>query len=269
MNHLIIAHLQSSNGAAQSAVAQILHAQTGGVLLQAGSSEARSEPESNTDLTHFETEFEDMYCRMMASPRGGIIDVSPDHCQAMAEFIRLRRHVLTELQTIIVSTSPDIRSQEVAVEILNAIRAAGIDPSCIRIIFVDTPANTEIDDAYSIVLQYVREAQIPVSPEAALPASMPFSKALQFRLPIPAILNRAVDFETELTAARFNGAPEKVMHTLARKVIAQRDLLGATDTFQHVAKALGIPCITQEAWREDATPVVLQRKRPKNVAAQG
>ncbi|SEI86360.1 hypothetical protein [Paraburkholderia diazotrophica] len=266
MTHLIVAHFQSSNSAAQASAAQILHAQTGGLLLKPGTLDGQGEHVNNSQrLTENENALQDHYCTMMTSPRGGIIDVSIEHLNAMIAFIQLRRHVLTELKTIIVSVSPDTASQQAAVETLTAICAAGVAPACIRILATDVPADAQVDDAYPSIVEYAREAQIAVTPDAVLPVSTSFAKAQQFKMPIAAVLNRAVDFETELTSARVNGAPEKIMYALAHKVIAQRDLLGTADTFKRVAGTLGLPCISQDEWRAECAPGT-NRKRARTVA---
>ena len=226
-----------------------------------------TEPMKNAGLADSENALQDHYCTLMTSRRGGIIDVSPDNRKAMIAFVQARRPVLTELKSIIVSTSPGTTSQQAAVETLAELREAGVASSCIRILFTDAPANATIEDIYSIVVEHAREAEITLSPEATLPVSTSFAKAQQFRMPIAAILNRAVDFETELTAARLNGAPEKIMHGLAHKVIAQRDLLDAADAFKLVAVALGLPSISPDEWRTDFAPAA-NRKRTKATALE-
>ncbi|WP_321936426.1 hypothetical protein [Paraburkholderia sp. J8-2] len=265
MTHLIVAHFQSSNGAAQTLAAQILHAQTGGLLMNPSLLGGSSEHAGSAQLTDREDALQDHYCTLMTSRRGGIIDVSPEDRKAMIAFIQARRAVLTELKTIIVSTSADTASQQAAVETLAEIGAAGVAPSCIRILFTDVPANAAFEDVYPIVAEYARETEITLVPEATLPVSTSFAKAQQFKMPIAAVLNRAVDFETELTAARLNGAPEKIMHGLAHKVIAQRELLDTAGAFKRVAEALGLPCISQEEWRAEFAPTT-NRKRARTPA---
>jgi hypothetical protein len=266
MTHLIVAHFQTSNSAAQASAAQILHAQTGGLLLKPDTPDGHGEHVNNNQrLTDSENALQDHYCTMTTSPRGGIIDITTEHRNAMIAFIQLRRHVLTELKTIIVSVSPDAASQQAAVDTLTAICAAGVAPACIRILATDVPAVARVDDVCKPFFEYAREAQITVTSEAVLPASTSFAKAQQFRMPIAAVLNRAVDFETELTSARVNGAPEKIMHALAHKVIAQRDLLGTADTFKRIAGTLGLPCIPEDEWRAECAPAT-NRKRARIVA---
>ncbi|CAN7429471.1 hypothetical protein LJR267_002849 [Paraburkholderia hospita] len=267
MTHLIVAHFQSSNSAAQASAAQILQAQTGGLLLKPGPLDTYGDHASNAHLMDSENALQDHYCTMMTSRRGGIIDVSPEDQKAMIAFIGARRSVLTELKTIIVSASPETALQQAAVETLDAICAAGVVPSRIRILGTDAPANARVEDVYPVVVEYAREAQITVSPEAVLGVSTSFAKAHQFKMPIAAVLNRAVDFEAELTAARLNGAPEKIMHALAHKVIAQRDLLDTAGTFKRVADALGLPCISQDDWRAEFAPTT-NRKRAKTVTLE-
>lgn len=267
MTHLIVAHFQSSNSAAQASAAQILHAQTGGLLLKPGTPEGHDDPvKSSQRVAESESALQDHYCTMMTSPRGGIIDVVPEHRSAMIAFIQLRRHVLTELKTIIVSVSPDAASQLAAVDTLTALCEAHVAPASLRILATDVPAASQVDDIYASVIEYARQAQITLPPEAVLPVSGSFARAQQFRMPIAAVLNRAVDFETELTSARVNGAPEKVTHALAHKVIAQRDLLGTADTFKRIAGSLGLPCISQDEWRAECAPATL-RKRVKAVTS--
>ncbi|MFX1802718.1 hypothetical protein PWR66_03485 [Paraburkholderia sp. A1RO-5] len=265
MTHLIVAHFQSSNTAAQAVAAQVFHAQTGGVLLKPGPLDVRGDHVGDAHLAESENALQEHYCTLMTSPRGGIIDVSPDDRNAMIAFIQARRHVLTELKVIIVSVSPDTLSQQAAVETLTAICAAGVVPACIRILGTDLPADSRLDDIYPTVAEYAREAQITLSPEAVLPVSTSLAKAQQFKMPIAAVLNGAVDFEMELTAARLNSAPEKIVHALAHKVIAQRDLLGTSDAFRRVAGALGLPCISQDEWRAECAPTT-NRKRTRTVA---
>ncbi|WP_028208498.1 hypothetical protein [Paraburkholderia nodosa] len=265
MTHLIVAHFQSSNGAAQTSAAQVLHAQTGGLLINPRPLHMSDEQGGNIHLATSETALQDHYCTLMTSRRGGIIDVTPEDRKAMIAFIQARRPVLTELKTIIVSTSPDTASQQAAVETLAELSAAGVAASCIRILCTDAPANAALEEVYPIVAEYAREAEITLLPEATLPGSTSFAKAQQFKMPIAAVLNRAVDFETELTAARLNGAPEKIMHGLAHKVIAQRDLLDTAGAFKRVAEALGLPCISQDEWRAEFAPAT-NRKRTKATA---
>jgi hypothetical protein len=266
MTHLIVAHFQSSNSAAQASAAQILHAQTGGLLLKPDTLDGHGEHVNNHQpVTGSEHALQDHYCTMMTSPRGGIIDVSTEQRNAMIAFIQLRRHVLTELKTIIVSVSPDAASQLAAVETLTALCTAGVASASIRILATEVPADAHVSDVCAPVVEYAREAQITVTQEAVLPVSTSFAKAQQFRMPIAAVLNRAVDFETELTSARINGAPEKIVHALAHKVIAQRDLLGTADTFKRVAGTLGLPCISQDEWRAECAPAT-NRRRAKTAA---
>lgn len=265
MTHLIVAHFQSSNSAAQASAAQLLHAQTGGLLLKPGPLAVNSNDANTAHLAESEDALEDHYCTMMTSPRGGIIDVSPEDRDAMIAFIQVRRHVLVELKTIIVSVSPDAASQQAAVETLTAICAAGVAPAGIRILGTDVPADVQFGDVYPAVVEYAREAQITVSPEAVLPVSTSLSKAQQFKMPIAAVLNRVVDFETELTAARLNSAPEKIVHALAHKVITQRDLLGTADKFKCAAETLGLPCISRDEWRAECAPTT-NRKRTRTAA---
>jgi len=260
MTHLIVAHFQSSNSAAQASAAQLLHAQTGGLLLKPGPLAVNGDDANKVHLTDSENALEDHYCTMMTSSRGGIIDVSPEDRNAMTAFIQARRHVLVELKTIIVSVSPDTTSQQAAVETLTAICAAGVAPAGIRILGTDLPADARFDDVYPAVVEYAREAQITVLPEAVLPVSTSLSKAQQFKMPIAAVLNRTVDFEMELTAARLNSAPEKIVHTLAHKVIAQRDLLGIADKFKCAAEALGLPSISQDEWRAECAPTTVRKR---------
>lgn len=263
MTHQIVAHFQTANSAAQASAAQILHAQMGGLLLKPDTLDGQGEQVNSAQrLEDSERVLEDHYCTMMTSPRGGIIDVAAEHRKAMTGFIQSRRHVLTELKTIIVSVSPDSGSQQVAVETLAALCAASVAPACIRILATDVPADASVDVVYAPLAEYAREAQIAVTPGASLPGSTSFAKAQQFRMPIAAVLNRAVDFETELTAARINGAPEKIVHALAHKVIAQRDLLGTADTFKRIADTLGLPCISQNEWCAECAPPA-NRKRAK------
>lgn len=266
MTHLIVAHFQSSNTAAQASAAQLLHAQTGGLLLKPGPLDVNGDDvNKKAHLTEIENALEDHYCTMMTSARGGIIDVSPEDRNPMIAFIKARRHVLVELKTIVVSVSADTASQQAAVETLTALRAAGVVPTGFRILGTDLPADARFDDVYPAVVEYAREAQVTVLPEAVLPTSTALAKAQQFKMPIAAVLNGAVDFETELTAARLNGAPEKIVHALAHKVIAQRDLLGTANAFKCAAKALGLTCISQDEWRAECAPTP-NRKRARTAA---
>ena len=118
MTHLIVAHFQSSNGAAQTSAAQILHAQTGGLLVNPGLTGTPTEPMKNAGLADSENALQDHYCTLMTSRRGGIIDVSPEDRVAMIAFVQARRPVLTELKMIIVSTSAVAASQQAAIETL-------------------------------------------------------------------------------------------------------------------------------------------------------
>lgn len=264
MTHQIVVHFQSSISAAQASAASIIHAQMGGILVTLNTPAASDEGVDGTHSAAKEQTLEERYCYLMAAPRGGIIDVTRDQAKAMTEFIALRRAVLSELKTVIVSTSPDAESQSNAVETLAAILAGGVDRSSIGILLVDAPANTQDGGHYAAVFSFAREAQITVSHEAMLPVAAPFPKIQQLKMPIAAVLNRAVNFETDLTAARLNGAPEKVVQALAHKVLAQRDLLETTGALQRVADVLGLPRISQEEWRAELAPVI-NRKRTKAI----
>lgn len=265
MTHLIAAHFQSSNSAAQASAAQILHAQTGGLLMRAHKLDMQGDHVSDHHPADSETALQDLYCTLMTSTRGGIIDVSPEDRKAMIAFIQARLGVLTELKIIIVSTSPDAATQQATVEILEALRTAGVASSRIRILGTDAPANSSVEETYPVVAEYASQARIVLPADAVLPVSASFAKANQFRMPIAAVLNHTVDFETELTAARLNGVPEKIMHALAHKVIAQRDLLDIAETLRRLVGILDLPCISEEEWRTECAPAT-NRKRAKTVA---
>lgn len=262
MTHQIVVHFQSSDSAAQASAAQIVHARMGGLLVTLAAPVLSDEDRSSTYPTDTDDTLEENYCHLMAAPRGGIIDVTRDHVKAMTEFIALRRAVLCELKTVIVSASPDAESQSNAVETLAAILAAGVDRSSIGILLADAPTGAHLEGLYAEVVGYAREAQVTVSDEAVLPVAAPFAKLQEWKMPIAAVLNRAIDYETELTAARINGAPEKMVHALARKVLAQRHLLETAGAFQRAADALGLPRISPDEWRAELTPAA-NRKRVK------
>jgi hypothetical protein len=263
MTPQIAAVFQSSNNAAEASGAQIIYASTGGLLIKVGANDLSTTRHNDEQTVDPEDDLQDLYCSMMTSKRGGIFDVTVDQRDRVAGFIRARRPILTELKTIIVSTSPDSASQEFARETLDILRAAGIAPVDIRAFFLGCPENSAIEDTYPIFLEGAREAQIVVSPEARLAPSLAFGKMLHHRVPIAAVVNRAVNFETELVTARLGGAPEKVVHALAHKVIAQRELLEATGQFKRVVEALHLTGISEEEWRaESASPA--NRKRVKS-----
>jgi len=266
MTHQIVVHFQSFDTPAQASVAQIVHAQMGGLIVTLAAPVASDEDPGGVPSAAKEHTPEERYCYLMAAPRGGIIDVTLDHAKAMTEFITLRRPVLSELKTIIVSTSPDAESQSNVVETLAAMLTAGVERSSIGILLADAPANAQVEDLYAAVVSYAREAQITVSHEAMLPVAAPFAKIQQLKMPIAAVLNRAVNFETELTAARGDGAPEKVVRALTHKVLAQRDLLETTGALQRVTDVLGLPRISQEEWRAELAPTT-SRKRIKALTA--
>jgi hypothetical protein len=266
MNQQIFAHLQSDNSAVQACAAQALHAHTGGLFGCLGSRSMDREQKGAAQSTGVYSATHELYCEMMISSRGGIIDVPPDHCLEMTSFIQTKRGVLRELKGTIVSVSVEPASQAFASKALAALCAAGVDPSEIKIFFMPVPEHTQFDEAYQPVVDFAHQAQIPVSPEAVLPEPKAFETAHRLQLPISSLLNGLVDYTADLTAARMNGAPKAVLLALAHKAFAQRELQRAQDALVQVVDALGMTRISQEEWRAESAPVT-NRRRMKLAAA--
>lgn len=261
MEHHIAVLIRSSSSAVHACAAPILHASTGGTYYKLCAEKAPVEHQGKAQPAITAQALENLYYSAMSSKRGAIFDVPVEHIQPMISFLRDTLATLTELKTAIVCTSPDDASQKIARETLDELCAAGMAPSRVQILFTDAP-NTEFEAHYSTVTGFAREAEIVVSPAATLTESPMFAKAQQLQLPIAAVLNRLIDFDVELAAARRDDAPEKVRLALAARAIIQRSLLAAADsgTFDRVVHALGLPRISREEWRNEST-ATLTRKR--------
>jgi len=265
MNPQITVHLQTSNSAAQVLVAQVLHAYTGGFLASPENDGARHGHPNDAPTPDGINSLQDLYCTMMTSSTGGIFDVPLEHCKAVIHFLQVKRPLLNELKTIVVSVSPDPASQELMGEAINALRAAGTNPTDMRILFTDAPEGLPVEEAYKAAFQHARETQITISPEVKLTRTIQFEKLLRFKVPVAAVLNQAIDLETELTSARLHGAPEKFIHALAHKVIAQRELLHSGDALKQIVGAMGFVLISPEEWRAVAPVPNRKRNKPNTV----
>lgn len=253
MDNQVTVLIRSSASAAQACMPSVLHASTGGTLCKVSADEDRSEHQDKVQMMSTASALEDLYFGAMSSKRGAIFDVPSEHRHTMVKFINDKRGLLNELKNALVCTSPDAASQDAARETLEALLLAGILPPQIQLLFIDAPENSSIDVHYPTVIAFAREVNIAVSPDATLTASPVFEKVHQLQMPISAVLNRAVDFEVELTTARSKDASEKIRLALAAKVMAQRSLLAEAASFERIVDAIGLPRISKEDWRAELT----------------
>ena len=192
-------------------------------------------------LVRSQDETGESYCALMASPNGGLLDVSPDRHPDLTTFLEERKDTLLELASLVVIVSPDGEAQGRAIALLDAIVPFSLEPGQCSLLLVDCPRNMPPESAFGEIHAYLRDKPLDgLIVPAVMPATRAFEEAHVHKLSVSALVN-ATDIEGEFRAAREKGAGEKKLQNLGRRLMAARAVVAAAREFERVYDALGLP----------------------------
>ena len=193
----------------------------------------------------------------MGSERGGVLDVVPQCSHVVIDFMRDRPGTAGDLHACVITCTPDDLAQQATIRILGGLVEAGMDPTRMHILFSGSQPDVAVESAFSHVHQYVHnQLSNCVRVFAEQRATRALEKALPSQVPIGLVLNGGVDFQKQLTDARLSGAAQDVLQQLAKKLLAQRLLIGARADIEQLLERLGLPQISPEEWLADVKPGV-------------
>ncbi|MGF6756773.1 hypothetical protein P3T16_004182 [Paraburkholderia sp. GAS42] len=252
MTHSIVVHFRTNAAPIQTCVAQFIHAKTGGLLVSTGQSRKR-ETSSASSISHLASQhLEDAYGALLSSPRGGVIDIEQMAAEAMIKFLREHWGTLREIAAIVMTITPENESQVTALHLVEALEEAGMEKSQLRVVYADVPCDARLEVTFPHVTQHLNAAEfLNCTKDAVLFTSRALESALQHQVPIGAVITGAANFETELEEARDAEMSEKTLRTLAKKVLAQRMVLGIRTDIDRLFDALRLPCAAQ-VWAQEA-----------------
>ncbi|OYD76150.1 UNVERIFIED_ORG: hypothetical protein BDU10_1221 [Burkholderia sp. CF145] len=247
---------RTSDNLAQSGTTEILHGYRGAVLKRHGVLPPNKTSATDEGLSP-PGEIEESYCALMASPNGGLLDVSPHKLPDLATFLEERKNALVELGCIVVVVSPDPEAQHNGIAMLNAIVPASVEPGTCHVLLVDCPRNTPTESAFAELFSSLHDRELGglVVP-AVMNASRAFEEAQVHKLSVSALMN-GDDIEGEFRAAREKGVSEKKLLGLGRRLMAARTVVAAAREFGPIYDALALPRIAKDELMSvpDASPV--------------
>ncbi|MEM5440067.1 hypothetical protein [Paraburkholderia diazotrophica] len=249
--HSITIIVRTSDDLTQRSMTDVVHGYRG-ASIKRHATDMNAQP-GITEPAARREEMEESYCTLMASAHGGLLEVSPQNRQDLVTFLNERKDTLVELACVVVIVSPDEESQRNAVTLLDATVPGSLGPEQCRLLLVDCPRDTQPESAFGQVYTYLGDKQLDglVVP-AVVCASRAFEQAQAHKLSLGALIHRAVDIEGEFAAARTQGASEKKLHTLSRRLMAARTVVAAAREFERAYDLLGLPRIGKDEWLREA-----------------
>lgn len=246
--HSISIIARTSDNLTQRCMTEVMNAYDGG-RIERLETDVSAQTEMIGVVARQQDKTDETYCALMASPRGGLLDVSPHNLQDLVTFLGERKDTLVELCCVIVIVSPDDGSQRNAVALLDAFVPSCLDAGQCRLLLVDCPHNTPPESAFGQIYEYLGDKQLNgLIVPAVVCASRAFEQARAHKLSLAALMHRAVDIEGEFATARAQGASEKRLRSLSRRLMAARTVLAASREFERAYDALGLPRIGDDEW---------------------
>ena len=118
---------------------------------------------------------------------------------------------------------------------------------------IDCPNKTPPESAYMQVYEYLAEKQLGEQiVSSVLHASRAFEHAQEHKLALAPLIHNAVDIEGEFAAARAQGASERKLLGLSRRLMAARTVLSASREYERAIDELGLTRIGKEDWLREA-----------------
>jgi len=252
MDHPTILVLTSSAEPMECFAGEIIQSRIGSALVIVD--EQRKAPgQQEQSFTRVRPDrLDQLYCLLASARESTTVAVSPECVSAVLAFLAEFPGTADEFTSIICTATPHADSQQTAIETLTRLSHIGASPSKLGLLFTQAPREISVHEAFSQLTASVKNSHFPnITFDAVLHQSTAFKRARDLRLPVNGILNGHLDFEATLQQARLADAPDHILHTLARKVLAQRALLGCRPAITRALDALGLPCIAPaESLRE-------------------
>ncbi|EEF22925.1 conserved hypothetical protein, partial [Ricinus communis] len=101
---------------------------------------------------------EALYCSLMPSPHGGVLEVSPERAEGVVRFMRDARGTLKELSRVIIVVSPCKESQERAISLMESLSPV-LESGQLRAMFVECESDVSPEIAFDLVFPHMREHQ--------------------------------------------------------------------------------------------------------------
>ncbi|MGF7136687.1 hypothetical protein P3T40_008200 [Paraburkholderia sp. EB58] len=234
--------LVSGSDAQENAVGEIVHSDAGGSLARVDKprkTPAQPEPDvfrvRTTQLAHF-------YCTRAAAHDPCTAVVSAQAVPAMLDFLEEHTGTVGDFASIVCTVTPDPASQQTVADTLTRLSSMGAAPQNLAVVFTQAPRAISVQEAFAQLAAHIASGRFPaISYEAVLYQSKVFERARDLQLPIGAMLRGEVDFGISLEQARQAGEPDHLLHELARKLLAQRALIGCKAEIDQALEALRMP----------------------------
>lgn len=244
-DHYLI--LTSGNDVQESAVAELVRSRTGARLVRVEvprKASAQTEPDA---LRVRADRPDELYCMLAAASHACCVAVSAPSVAPTLEFLAEHPGTANDFSLIICTATPRAESQQSAVGTLTRLASMSVDPTRVGVVYTHTPRDASAEQAFTQLASYLADGPFAAGcREAVLKDSTAFERARELQLPIAGILSGQVRFESALEAAREAGEPEELLHTLARKLIAQRALTGRRVDIEQALDMLRVPHILQQ-----------------------
>jgi hypothetical protein len=231
---------RTQNGLTQGYMTEVMHSYRRASLQQLGTDGNGEDgvTEPGTGLN----QMEEQYCALMAAREGGLLNVAPARLHRLAAFLGASKGTLVELNCVVVLVSPDDESQRNAVTLLEAIVPPGsLDPGRCRLMLVDCPHGAQPESVYAQLYAFLRDSQLDgLVNLTVLSDSRAFENVRVHKLPLGPLLQGTVDLEEEFAALRAQGASEKRLRNMGRRLMAARTVMVARHDFERALNELDL-----------------------------
>lgn len=245
--HYPVIVFNNSHDPAERCAGGIVHARIGGLHSTVDSRKAPVQPGASSTRTRPER-FEELYCIIASSQEPCTVQVSAECTAAVLCFMENYPGTIQDFKAVVLTTTPDKAAEGSIIKTFGALVRMGMSPSQARLLVVQAPRDLPVDEVVPALITYLKGQYPTDTPAVAVLHQSPaYSRVVEHQLPVPAILDRAIDFEVLLREARERGEDGQTLRQLSAKVLAQRALLAQRSEINDASHMLGLPAISQHA----------------------
>lgn len=236
MSSQFILHLQTGSDASNQTMAPLLQTWLDGDLFIVGDRRRAADP----GLAHSikPSRIEDGLSLVMASPRLALIDVSYDYCGEFLGFVQDHPGTAGQIKFCIITAGAD--AVPTSVELVQAVLQTGVSLDQIRVVVagVDMSSDSPREpQTLRSLHEKAADCSIVTVPTRVARA---LEKAQRAGLSLSSIFNHEIDYQQQFDNACISGENQDRLQLLAKQLLGQRFLLGATAEIERFVASLSL-----------------------------
>jgi hypothetical protein len=236
MSSQLLVHFQINSDAVGQSMSQLIQAWLGGDLFLVD--DRRRAADRCLGHTVKPDRLDDGLSLAMASPQPALIDVPHSYYRDFLDFVLDHPGTVDQIQSCVITCSGEPPSFANSLQVVQAVLQTGVKPELMRIIVPECEAPGSSDGAPQTLRYFHENAPDCLIVTAPTRVTRVLERALKTGISLPATIKREVDYQREFDSASAAGETQERLQQLAKQLLAQRFLLGATTELEQFVASL-------------------------------